>query len=100
MSEDETVSTAVMAEDAAVRARNMILALQRHGDIMIIADAVADGARRGVTTAVSGQLHTMTRAEADKYAATAASGAVAATLGALANCLTRNVSIKMLDKLD
>lgn len=87
-SEDETISTADMAEDAAERARSLILAFQRHVEahsITAVADAVADGARRGVTTAVSGRLATMSRADADMYAAAAASGAVASTLAAFAN---------------
>lgn len=99
-SEDETISTADMAEDAAERARSLILAFQRHVEahsITAVADAVADGARRGVTTAVSGRLATMSRADADMYAAAAASGAVASTLAAFANGA---VSMKLLDKLD
>ncbi|PNT68329.1 hypothetical protein BRADI_3g38885v3 [Brachypodium distachyon] len=90
--EHEHVSVAVMADDAADRAKRLILALHHYEDVLgaeVVANAMADGTRLGVNRAVSGQLTTMTRSEADMYASAAASGGVAAGLQAMANGFSR-----------
>lgn len=91
-SENERLSVAVMAEDAADRAKRLILALYQYENILgaeVVANAVADGARLGlIDDAVAGQLTTMSRSDADMYVSAAASGAVAAVLQAMANSLS------------
>jgi hypothetical protein len=89
-SDDKCVPAAVMADDAAQRARRLVLALHGREDALALADAVADGTRRGALEAVSGR--PMSRADAHRHAAVGASAAVASTLFAIANRLPGTVS--------